>query len=376
MKPGPPPNLKATVYTRDVVPLAADTFATLAPSATPSIDGPALVLRWPDGTSARVQPLPEAELTSHLEGLLGFSEKAGADDTLLEELSTIVQAFGVVGEGENAGRHVGRFVTSLVRRGRGWSILPPGRLFDPDGHPLYGRTPPPTPERVARRALVLLSVACRALLEDDAGTKNAGEAERARRELADWAEPLDEELEPIERLTLATPIGSLPQRPRIDSVWRGEGAAVLLWALGARELAPPDVSEHPYDLARDVGLLRFEEGALRPTLVPALAEPKLRSEDELDWMYRRLLGLHWRSVELRVNPGGTVDMVAWAKDNFFGGMDLTGIPLAQNDVAVGGVPIARSRDAGMFGSIAVERHVAILWLTGQNRLYSAIVANT
>ncbi|MCB9636890.1 MAG: DUF4272 domain-containing protein [Sandaracinus sp.] len=368
--------LQATVYTRDSVPLSADTFATLAPGATPSIDGPTLVLRWPDGTSARVHPMPEAELPKHLDGLRGYATQEGVDASLLDDLATIRQAFGVVGEGENAGQHVGRFVATLVRHGRGWSILPPGQLFDPDGRPLLGRTSTPTAERVARRALVLLSVACRALLEDDAGTKNAGEAERARKELAEWAQSLDGELEEIEHLTLHTPIGMLPQRARIDGVWRGEGAAVLLWALGARELAPPDVSEHPYDLARDAGLLRFEEGALRPALVPALAEPTLRSEDELDWMYRRLLGLHWRSVELRVNPGGTVDMVAWAKDNFFGGMDLTGIPLVQNDVAVGGVPIARSRDAGMFGSIAVERHVAILWLTGQNRLYSAIVANT
>ncbi|MCA9615539.1 MAG: DUF4272 domain-containing protein [Myxococcales bacterium] len=372
----PSPKLQATVYTREPIPLSAETFATLAPGATPSVDGSALVMRWPDGTHARIHAMSETELPTHLEGLLGFSNQAGADATLLEELATIQQAFGFVAEGERAGEHVGELIAAVVRRGRGWSLLPPGELYDPEGRPLYGRTAPPTAERVSQRALVLLAVACRALLEDDAGTKNESDAEAARQDLATWARALDAELEASERQVLGTPIGKLSQRARIDAVWRGEGAAVLLWSLGARELAAPDVSEHPYDLARGVGLLRFEEGVFRPSIVEALTQPRLRSADELDWMYRRLLGLHWRSVELRVNPGRAVDMVAFARDNFFGGMDLTGLPLAEDDVAVDGVPIARARDAGLFGSIAVERHVAILWLTGQHALYSEIIANT
>jgi hypothetical protein len=368
--------VQATVYLREPLAFTPEAFLAFASGATAAFEGRGITLRWSDGTHARVTPLPEEQLASHRDGLLGYSERAGASATLLEELSTVRQVFGVVGEGEAAGAHVGELVSSMVRRGRGWSMLPPGELYDGDGRPLYGQTDPPSAERVARRALVLLAVSCRALLEDDAGTRNADEADAMRRELAEWARTLDDELEPSERALLDTPIGRLDRRARIEGVWRGEGAAVLLWALGARELAAPDVSEHPYDHARAVGLLRFEDGALRPALVPALAQPRLRSDDELDWMYRRLLGLHWRAVEARVSPGRPVDMRAFAADNFFGGMDLAGIALAEGDVAVGGEPITRAKDTGLFQSIALERHVAILWLTGQHATYSQIEPTT
>jgi hypothetical protein len=49
---------------------------------------------------------------------------------------------------------------------------------------------------------------------------------------------------------------------------------------------------------------------------------------------------------------------------------------ADGDVAVGGLPITRAPNAGLFQSIAVERHVAILWLTGQHTLYSRIEPTT
>lgn len=370
------PSVHATVYARDTLSFTTDALVAISNGARAVVDADAIVLRWPDGTSARITPLPDAELASHRQGLLGYSERAGASPALLDALATVRQVFGVVGEGANAGAHVGELVTAMVRGSRGWSMLPPGELFDGEGRPVLGQTEPPDDERVAQRALVLLAVSCRALLEDDAGTPNAAEADTMRRELATWAHTLDDELEPAERALLDTPIGRLDPRARVNAVWRGEGAAVLLWALGARELAAPDVSEHPYDLARSVGLLRFESDALRPEIVPALTEPRVRSDEELEWMYRRLLGLHWRGVETRVSPGRPVDMRAFAADNFFGGMDLTGIALADGDVAVGGLPITRAPNAGLFQSIAVERHVAILWLTGQHTLYSRIEPTT
>lgn len=368
--------VQATVYARDTLPFAPEALVEVSVGATASREGDAIMLRWPDGTFARITPLPDAELASHREELIGHSERSGASPSLLEALATVRQVFGVVGDGANAGAHIGALVSILVRRGGGWSMLPPGELFDGEGRPVYGETEPPRAERVARRASVLLAVSCRALLEDDAGTPNVGEAETMRRELATWAQTLDDELEPAERTLLDTPIERLDRRTRTEAVWRGEGAAVLLWALGVRELAAPDVSEHPYELARAVGLLRFEDRALRPELIPAMTRPILRSSVELDWMHARLLGLHWRAVEARVLPGRPVDMHAFAADNFFGGMDLSGIALAEGDVAVGGEPITRAPNAGLFQSIAVERHIAILWLVGQHTTYSRIEPST
>ena len=108
---------------------------------------------------------------------------------------------------------------------------------------------PPSAERVARRALCLAAVVCRSAIEGDAGN---GEAEALRQSVLEWAAAIGiiPEIEPRELALLQAPLGGLSERERIDGSWRGEGFAVLAWALGRCDLPPYDIEAEPYIIAR------------------------------------------------------------------------------------------------------------------------------
>ncbi len=230
---------------------------------------------------------------------------------------------------------------------------------------------PPTPERVVRRAQALTAVSVRALLEQD-DSADPG-VEEFREAILNWIDAvgIGEELEPDEWEIVQRPVGRLEEQQQINATWRLEGLAVLAWALGRFELPPPDELVIPSDLAAAIGFL--DEDASRELL----ANPTLRSSDELDWQAGRLLGLHWRLRDFTLRPEA-MDFRAFARECWFGSFDLTGIPLIDNDLALGGVPLTAA-DPETFSkaySAARERHLAINWLHGQARLYSQTETST
>lgn len=104
---------------------------------------------------------------------------------------------------------------------------------------------PPSPIRVARRALVLCAVTMRSIAE--------GEAETAADTYAQsraWlkAQGLDDELEPRERSFLDRRLGSAGEDEVAAGSWRAEGLAVLAWALGVAEVPGPDQESDPMEL--------------------------------------------------------------------------------------------------------------------------------
>jgi hypothetical protein len=104
------------------------------------------------------------------------------------------------------------------------------------------------------------------LFDEDAGKPDEPEAEALRAKLATWLErhaALRDELEAHERTVLMAPIGKAKRQTIIDAVWAAEGAQVLLFALGARALPAHDDQEHPYKIAREIGVL----GATPPALL-------------------------------------------------------------------------------------------------------------
>lgn len=356
----------------DALPTGAQ-LAALAPDATAAGDDAQATVRWP-GVAITITRMPPDEVGGHLARLEGYVRSRGGAEGLVARVLATRAVLGLAVEPgfDDAGRAMG-LVARLTAATRGMSFLD-GELHDGDGRALIAEgVPRPDAARVAERALALLSIAFRALLEDDAGGPDEAQAEALRRELVAWidARPaLAAELEPDERAIVDAPIGELDAQARIDAVWRAEGAAVLLWALGARPLPPHDVSEHPYALAKGAGLLAAP--------APALANPVLRSHEELDAMRRRLLGLHWRIREHDVDPGGAVDLAAFARDSWFGGFDLAGVALADSDLAVAGVAITGADPARVahVRSIATERHVAINWVFGEHPVYSLVTDAT
>jgi hypothetical protein len=239
---------------------------------------------------------------------------------------------------------------------------PPPGVQDPDAE----EPPPPPPDRVARRAVALGLVCLRGMLELDPGDGSILRdlQERAR------AKGVTEELEAGERAAIMAPIGAVSERAAIDATWRLQGVAVLAWALSAFDVPAHDDPSKVWSILDSIGLRKPEPPAV-------LSSPTLRTAEELDWMARRLLGIHWRMVDFRVKPKA-MDFGAFSRDCWFGSFDLTGIPLIDGDLAVDGRPLRRAdpERVRFTESIARERHHAINWLLGHHWIYSEIDTST
>lgn len=271
------------------------------------------------------------------------------------------------------------FTPSSLRDAGGRILIDAKGTFDPDARmpqmPVVGPTleavtppeldedeeeeepQPPTAERVARRALALAAVAARALVEQS-DPSEAG-VEQYWKDILSWVEAIGirEELEPDEWKVLQRPVGRLDQRAAIDSTWRLEGLGVLAWALKQFDLPPYDELVSPQTLLRSVGFLDEQAAA------GLLADPELRSREELDELGKQLLGLHWRLRDYTLRPQA-MDFRVFAKDCWFGPMDISPFRLIDGDLALGEHAIHGAPEE-LFGrtmSAARERHQAINWL--------------
>ena len=240
---------------------------------------------------------------------------------------------------------------------------------------------PPSARRVRDRAIVLTALAMRSSMEDertppmasrDVGEDAFGAEQLVRqRELLHWLEDIGagRECEPRERQLLEAEIGSLAPQDAIDASWELEGAVVLAWALGRIELPPFDQACRPAAVADALGLLE------RP-LPGDVSDATLRAGAEIEALERQLFTIHWRLREfsLRREP---LDFRAVAARTRFG-LDPDALPLVDGDLAIDDTPVSRvpeERWRGVLG-IASERHRAVNWLMGHERLYSDVTADT
>lgn len=229
---------------------------------------------------------------------------------------------------------------------------------------------PPTPERVARRALALAAVTARALLEQD--DPNEPWVAAFHRDTLQWVEDvgIGDELEPDEWKVLQRPPGALDERAQIDATWKLEGLVVLAWALKRFEMPPHDELVNPQALIRSFG---FQNAALAREL---LAAPILRPADELEVMRKQLLGLHWRLRNFSLRPEA-MDFLTFSKNCWFGHFDISPFRLIDNDLAIGDSPIIDAPEdlVQLASSCAIERHQAVNWLT-QGGIYSETDTST
>lgn len=232
-------------------------------------------------------------------------------------------------------------------------------------------TPPPTPERVARRALALTAVAARATLELDREQVEQPDSHRQR--MLKWIEALgiSDELEPDEWKVLQRPVGKLDERAFINSMWRVEGLAVLAWALQRYELPPDDELVMVSDVYDAMGLFDADAGRA------LLADPQLRSPEELAEMRTHLLMLHWRVRNYTLRPTA-MDFREFSQNCWIGSFDISRFRLIDNDLAIGETSISQSApdDFNRVQSLALERHLAINWLGGYSRIYSETDTST
>jgi len=232
-----------------------------------------------------------------------------------------------------------------------------------------GELAPPSAERVARRALALAAVVCRCAIEGDAGNPAA---EALRESVLYWVGEVGVavEMEDQELELLRTPVGQLSRRQHVEGAWRGEGLAVLVWALGRCELPAYDVLAVPYDIAQAIG---FRE----PTQDTILAGACLRSAGELSALADQMFSVHWRLREYSL-AGKAIDFVSVAKEAWFGPRPISNLRLAGGDLEIRGVAISSAPELVWreVMSIARERQQAANWLIGQEVLYSNVRSDT
>jgi hypothetical protein len=225
---------------------------------------------------------------------------------------------------------------------------------------------PPTAERVARRALALVAVTGRAILEQD--DPNAENVQQTYADLLEWVKEIDidYEFEPDEREVVNCPLGQLKPQQQTNATWRLESLVVLAWALKRFEIPPHDELVQLNPLWRSLGILDAQAAR------ELLAKPELRTRQEIGTLRNRMFALHWRLRNQYASPKA-MDFAEFAKTCWFGPLDITGLPLIEGDLGLKGVRIDRA-DPDVFGSVhstAMERHMAANWLWEGPELYSA-----
>jgi len=235
---------------------------------------------------------------------------------------------------------------------------------DPDDD--FAPDPPPV-DRVIRRLLVLTAVAARGLAEAEGRYLN-----EARTGILGWVGglDLDDELEPAERRLITAAAGEVLSMDQVTASWRTEGAAVLAWAVGLLELSRHDVPIDPVDLSRVIG---FPDVSTTSSLIAPLS---LKAPEELGALADRLFAVHWRLREHSLRPR-SMNFAEFARTAWFGPLDIDGVPVLDNDLAVVDLPLmdADASDVAVATSVVMERHLAANWLR-EGGIYSETDTST
>lgn len=224
---------------------------------------------------------------------------------------------------------------------------------------------PPTPKRVAARALVLTALVARARLEQTPEVRSDPLATLKQLGIVG-------ELEPIEHSFLRASPGRADPAVTAAAPSRIEGAAVLAWALNRFPLPPYDQPVDPAAVEASLGFADPE--ATRPLLNTA----SLRPVPEINRLATLLTLVTWRLRTFRLYAGPWDFVGHLRKQPAFTEAWLTDLRLLDGDLALGDQPLAQAPAAAVdrCERIVLERHIATYWLQGDNVLYSSVDPST
>jgi hypothetical protein len=228
---------------------------------------------------------------------------------------------------------------------------------------------PPSPERVAARALVLAGVSCRAMIESDAGKQGA---EELRQQILPWLKEVGaaNKLEPAETELISTPLGELERKREIELSWESEAMATLAWVLHCSELPMPHTQCDAPEVADTLGFLC----GLSET---PLFSPKVRNGDEIDRLRDTYLTLHWRLRQFSVDSE-QIDLLNYVRNCKWADMRVDELEIVEGDLGIAGISLKKVKYERFREvlSITQVRHQALNWLLGFEQLYSQVTTDT
>jgi hypothetical protein len=226
------------------------------------------------------------------------------------------------------------------------------------GDEQFTEPPPPSADKVARRAVVLSVVACRGIIDGD--RTNPKEADALSKRSYNWlrAIGLEEELTDWERRILDSPFGNLTDPDRINASWLSEAVLVLAWSLGRSELPGLEDQCDPSGAANSLGFLQ-------PMDSTALKQPQLLPPEDLHEYNEFIYNVHWRIRDFSLNKR-SYDFESLARKAWGEPVLRHGLIICESDLCVGGVPILWAKESAWrtLASITRERHRASNWLIG------------
>lgn len=221
-----------------------------------------------------------------------------------------------------------------------------------------------TPDEVAVRATLCMALAMRGLVEDDAGGEDEAEANTMREQLLVglqreprlWDALLDEE-----RKLLETPVGSASPAAADGAIWEAEAGQVLLWTLERRDLPSHDEQEHPFKVAKSVGVISNVGGI--PSNWLLLRSPRLRSVAEIRAQQRRLTAIGARLQAYARDPEVSIDYREFAGEG-----SLTDVAMRAGDLSIEDEPILIAEPGAIANALAVatQRQRGIDWVVGES----------
>lgn len=227
---------------------------------------------------------------------------------------------------------------------------------------------PPTLDRVIRRAFCLSALVCRSFIDQP----DDEQCISLQLRIKPWLQEVDaeSELELWEADALNSQLGTLDSQTRTNASWASEGLVVLAWALGLCDLPPHDQCVDPQELTCDLDFLQ-------PSAVELFKESESRGSDDIRQEERRTFAVHWRLRQFSL-VRESMNFAEFAKTAWFGPLDINGIELLEDDLAIQGQPISKATadSVRMAFSIAMERHKAFNWLLGYDETYSEVDTST
>jgi len=228
---------------------------------------------------------------------------------------------------------------------------------------------PPKPLDIARRALILSGVVCRASLESYTD-KDYQRETRAR--IQGWFDELElwPHLEPLEEKIIRAPFGKLPRRLQIQGTWFIEGLAILAWALKRSDFPAHDQKA---DAVAVTNALDF----LQPDAAKLLLAPKVRKRAELEAAREWFYDAHC-TLRRFLHHAGDGRLASWIGDYLkVLGIDPKAV-MKMGHLAVEGQAVGEADRERLLGweNVICERHRAAIWLAGEDPLYTELPVDT